>query len=157
MGKVVRDLIEYNGISMSAYKNMPNFKQMNKDFMFCIPDAKPDIEQIIRVWVDGCVIGTQLVKTPVGTSLEGQTVTGYKLLVAGELNLKVQYVACNTVQSVHTAHTTFPFCADVVLPADTNPNAIVRASIAIEDIFSEQLDCRCIYNNITMMIVADVC
>lgn len=157
MGKVIRDLVEYNGISMGSYKNMPSFKQMNKDFVFCIPEAKPNIEQIIRVWVEGCVLSSQLVKTPVGISLEGQTATGYKLLVSGEIKLKVQYVACNPTQSVHIAHTNFPFYGDVVLPADTNPNALIRASIAIEDIFSEKTDCRCIYNNITMMLVADVC
>ena len=157
MGKVIRDLVEYNGITVSSYKNMPNFKQMNTDYLFCIPNEKPDIEQLIRVWVDGCVVDSQLVKTPVGTSLEGQTVTGYKLLVSGDINLKIQYVACNSVQSVHTAHTKFPFCGYVVLPKDTNPNAIIRACVAIEDIFSDQSNCRCIYNNITMMIVADIC
>lgn len=157
MSKVIRDLIEYNGITVSSYKNMPNFKQMNTDYIFYIPDEKPDIEQIIRVWINADIIDSQLVKTPVGTSLEGQTVTGYKLLVSGDISLKVQYVACNAVQSVHTAHTKFPFCGYVVLPPDTNPNLMIKACIAIEDICSEKMSCRSIYNNITMMIVADVC
>lgn len=157
MGKINRDLIEYNGISMCPYKNLPHFKQVNTDYIFCIPDQKPDIEQIVKVWAEGCIIETEVIKTPVGTSLEGQNVTGYKLLVCGDLKLKIEYVACEVTQSVHTAHTTFPFCGYVVLPGNINPNAIIKANIAIEDIFSEQIDLRCIYNNITMMIIVDVC
>jgi hypothetical protein len=157
MGKINRELIEYNGISECPYTDLPNFKQVNTDYIFCIPDQKPDIEQITKVWVDGCIIDTEIIKTPEGTSLEGQNLTGYKLLVCGDINLKIQYVACESSQGVHNAHTTFPFCGYVVLPKDIGPNAIVKASIAIEDIFSEQMDLRCIYNNITMLIIADVC
>lgn len=157
MAKVMRDLIEYNGINKCPYKNLPNFKQVNTDYIFCIPDQKPDIEQIVRVWADACVVDTMLVKTPVGTSLEGQNITGYKLLISGDVTLKIEYVACEATQSVHTAHTKFPFCGYVVLPEDININAIINASVSIEDIFSEQMDLRCIYNNITMMLIADIC
>lgn len=157
MGKVIRDLIEYNGISTCKYSNLKNFKQINVDYIFCIPEQKPDIEQIVRVWADGCVVNTHLVKTPIGTSLEGQNVTGYKLLISGDISLKVEYVACEPTQPVHTAHTKFPFCGYVVLPKDTNPNAVINAGVDIEDILSEQIDLRCIYNNITMMLIADVC
>lgn len=157
MSKITRDLVDYHGINTCPYKDLPNFNQINTDYVFCIPDVKPDIEQIVKVFADSCVVETEIVKTPIGTSLEGQNITGYKLLVCGDIHLKVEYVACNTSQSVHSAHTKFPFCGYVVLPKNTNPNAIIKASIAIEDIFSEQMDCRCIYNNITMMVIADVC
>ncbi len=157
MDKITRDLIEYYGIDTCPYKDLPHFNQINTDYVFCIPDVKPDIEQIVKVFAKGCVVETEIVKTPKGTSLEGQNITGYKLLVCGDINLKVEYVACDKTQSIHSAHTIFPFCGYVVLPENVNPNAIIKASISIEDIFSEQIDCRCIYNNITMMIIADVC
>lgn len=157
MKSIQRELISYNGISSCDYNDIPNFKQFNTDYVFCIPDVKPDIEQITKVWVDACVVDSEVIKTPVGTSLEGQNITGYKLLVCGDMNLKIEYVACEATQSVHTAHTTFPFCGYVVLPKDVNPNAIITATVEIEDIFSEQKDLRCVYNNITMMIIADIC
>jgi len=157
MGKVERNLIEYNGISTCKSTNIRNFRQTNIDYVFCIPTQKPNIEQVVKVWAKACVLSQKLVKTPKGTSLEGQTVTGYKLMVDGDINLKIEYVALETEQSLHTAHTTFPFCGYVVLPEDFNPNSIVSSSVAIEDIYSEQLDLRCVYNNITMMIIADVC
>lgn len=157
MGKVERNLIEYNGIGTCKSNNIPNFRQMNLDYVFCIPSQKPDIEQVVKVWVTPCIISQKILKTPKGTSLEGQTVTGYKLLIDGDITIKVEYVALETEQSLHTAHTTIPFCGYVVLPKDFNTNAIVRASALVEDIYSEQLDLRCIYNNITMMLIADVC
>lgn len=157
MEKIQRNLIEYNGISKCGFKDLPHFRQVNVDYIFCIPEQKPNIEQVVKVWAEPCVMDTEIVKTPVGTSLEGQNITGYKLLVCGDMKLKIEYVACEKTQSVHTAHTTFPFCGYVVLSKDINPNAIIKASAAIEDIFSEQIDLRCVYNNITMMIIADVC
>lgn len=157
MGKITRDLIEYNGIEMCSHNSLSSFKQMNTDYVFCLPDAKPDIEQIIKVWIDACVISSKLVKTPVGTSLEGQTVTGYKLLISADISLKFQYVACDTTQTIHSAHTVFPISGYIVLPENFNPSSAVRPYISIEDIFSEQMDCRCIYSNITMMFLGDVC
>lgn len=157
MGKVIKDLVEYNGISALTDDNLKNFKQMNVDYTFCIPDVKPNIDQLIKVWIDSCIVESKLVKTPIGTSLEGQIVTGYKLLIAGDLFLKIEYSACNSTGSVHTAHTTIPFCGYIVLPSDINPYYIVKPGIVIEDIFSDTIDCRCVYNNITFALVAEIC
>lgn len=157
MSKVERDLIEYIGVEYCPVKNKKNFNQINIEQVFCIPSQKPDMEQINKIWAKGYVDNYEVVKTPVGTSVEGQIMTGYKLLVCGDIKLKVEYVALEETQSVHTAHMTFPFCAYVVLPGDVNKNSRINTSILIEDIFSEQMDERCIYNSITMMVIADIC
>lgn len=153
----IRNLIEYNGLSVCKYENLPHFNQVIKDFTFCVPTQKPDIEQIVKVWVTPCIVEQKIVKTPKGTSLEGQNVTGYKLMVMGDIQYKVEYVALEATQGLHTAHVTVPFCGYIVLPEKFNPNTIITASVVVEDIHSEQLDTRCIYNNVTMMLVADLC
>lgn len=157
MAKVTKDLVEYYGISTFKDETQKNFKQMNVDYTFCIPKEKPNIDQLLKVWAETTILSSILLKTPVGTSLEGQVVTGYKLLVTGEINIKIEYIACDYVGSVHTAHTTFPFSGYIVLPADTNPYSIPRVCVIVEDVFSENLDCRCVYNNITMALMSDVC
>ncbi|MGL5086328.1 MAG: DUF3794 domain-containing protein [Clostridium sp.] len=157
MGTKMRGLIEYNGINTCNYESMPNFKQLNIDFTFCVPGQKPDIEQIVKVWAKPCIVEQRLVKTPIGTSLEGQTVTGHKMMVVGDIDYKVEYVALEATQSLHTAHGTFPFCGYIVLPDGFNVNSVMSSSVAVEDIYSDQLDTRCIYNNITMMLIADLC
>lgn len=157
MATVNRNLVEYNGITDCKYEKLPHFNQVIHDFTFCVPTQKPDIEQIVKVWAKPCIVQKKIVKTPKGTSLEGQNVTGYKLMIIGDINYKVEYVALDITQSVHTAHTTIPFCGYIVLPEHFNPNSIITASVVVEDIHSEQLDTRCIYNNITMMLIADLC
>ncbi len=157
MSSIVRNLIEYHGISTCNYEDMPYFKQMNVDYTFCVPTQKPDIEQIVRVWATPSITEKKIVETPKGISLEGQQVTGAKLMVTGDIEYKVQYVANEATQSLHTAHTTYPFCGYIVLPENYRSNTMIEASVSIEDIYSDQMDLRCIYNNITMMIIADIC
>lgn len=93
MSKVERDLIEYIGIESCLVKEKKDFKQTNIEQVFCIPNQKPDIEQINKVWAKGSIKEYEVVKTPIGTSIEGQIMTGYKLLVCGDIKLKVEYVA----------------------------------------------------------------
>lgn len=157
MGSNMRNLIEYNGISSCSYGELAHFRQMNTEFTFCVPTQKPDIEQIIKVWVNPCILNFKVIKTPKGTSLEGQNITGNKLMIQGDIQYKVEYVALEAEQSIHTAHTTIPFCGYVVLPEKFNKNAFISASVEVEDIHSDLLDTRCIYNNITLMLSADLC
>lgn len=156
MGKIIRNLVEYNGID-DCFFSSNHFHQINVDYMFCIPKEKPNIEQIIKVWVKHCILSTEIFDTPKGISIEGQIMTGKKLSVTGDIEIKIQYAACNLSQTVHTAHSTFPFSSYIVLPDTFNTNSSLSTSILIEDILSEQIDLRCIYNNITMTIVAYVC
>ncbi|MEF9958945.1 MAG: DUF3794 domain-containing protein [Niameybacter sp.] len=157
MATHMRELIEYHGVNRCAYGKLPYFKQINRDFTFCVSMQKPDIEQIVKVWVKPDIVQQKIVVTPIGTSLEGQRVTGYKVMVMGDIMYKVEYVVLEASQSLHTAHVTIPFCGDIVLPEEFNTNSIVITSVSVEDIYSEPMDTRCIYNNITMMLIADLC
>ncbi|MGL4453140.1 MAG: hypothetical protein ACRCTZ_18415 [Sarcina sp.] len=156
MAKVFRDLIEYNNINEYCMKNIENFKQTNIDYIFCIPAQKPDIEQIVKVWVEPSIQCEKLIKTPVGVSLEGQRVTGYKYLIEGYITLKVEYSTFKSGHS-HTANTDIPFCSYVVLPEGFNKNSFITPSIVIEDVNSVQMDYRSIYNNITFITIVDLC
>lgn len=160
MGKFIRNLIEYTGVEDCAgskcgfyYDN--NFKQTNVDVEFCVPCQKPDMEQIVRVNLDKKIIKYKIVNTPIGTSLEGQNITGSKLLVMGELNIKVVYVADEPEQSMHAFHVDIPFCEYIVLPEGFSSKSIVKPEICIEDIYVKQRDARCAFGNITLMIVGD--
>lgn len=156
MSKIQRGLIEYNGIS-DCPKNVLNFKQITVENVFSIPAVKPDMEQLVKVSANGTIVHHEIVDTPIGTSLEGQILTGYKLLISGDLNIKFEYVALEETQSVHTTHNCFPFCGYIVLPKNFNRQSIIFPTVTIEDIYSEKTDSRCIYSTITMMLSADIC
>lgn len=156
MGTVIRNLIKYEGIEKCDYIDGV-FKQINVDNIFGLPVVKPDIEQIVKVTTDAKILKYELIRTPIGKSLEGQNLTGYKLMIMGDINFKYQYVALEKTQSVHTAHDSVPFCSYIVMPKIFNPNSIVYPIIIVEDVNSEQVGNRCIYNNVTLMLSADIC
>lgn len=151
-----KNLIQYNGIMRCQSENMDYFKQFNKDFTVCIPSQKPEVEQIEAVWVNATIVTRKIIKTPQETSLEGQMLTGYKLMVTGDIQYKVEYTALNERKTVHTVSMLIPYCECIVLPEDSRVNDLVMIRVEIEDLFTEKLDARFIYNNLTMMIVADL-
>lgn len=157
MGSLQKGLTTYYGIDNYQFENLTNFKQFSMDYVFCIPCKKPNIEKIVKVWVDSSIEHYEVVKTPVGISLEGSEVTGYKLLISGDISLRVEYIADEPTQTVHTAHTLIPFCSYIVMPVNFNPDSMILPSISIEDVYSEKIDCRSIYNNVTMLLIADIC
>ena len=156
MGKFTRDLIEYDGVDTCSYEDISTFKQFNSDYKFMLPIEKPDIEQLIKVKAKATIEHHEVIKTPIGTSLEGQRVTGFKLLVAGDINIKYEYIASDPTQSIYSVSRNFPFCDYVVLPEDFNMSTMIFPAVSLEDIFSEQLDNRSVYNNLTIIVVVEV-
>ena len=53
-----------------------------------------------------------------GASREGQILTGWKLIIEGVLDHKIEYVADLPEQSVHSAHFRVPFSTFIILPED---------------------------------------
>jgi hypothetical protein len=160
MANITRKLIEYQGITSpvpSLAGPLTPFKQFNVQETLQIPEAKPDIEQIVTVKADLDIIKTTLIKTPSGVvSLDGQKLTGWKLAVEGHIRQTVQYVANEPLQSVHAAHFTVPFSTYVILPPDFIEGSLTDVKGYIEDIYAERLDARRIFKNITILLVARV-
>ena len=156
MSKITRNLIEYN-IDNCSQIDASNFKQTNMDFIFEIPYQKPDAKSISKVWIEAVILNKQIAKTPIGTSLEGQIITGYGVLIEGELKVNIEYVANGDFQSSHTAHNDIPFSGYVVLPKRFNINSFLTETIFIEDINTSLISEKCIYNNVTLMFVVDIC
>ncbi|WP_053956599.1 DUF3794 domain-containing protein [Inediibacterium massiliense] len=154
MASVVRDLIEYVGVADCIPQNPSSFKQFNIQECFEIPTQKPDIEQIVRVSVDVDIKSTKVIKTAKGKSMEGQNLTGWKLIVEGELKQKIQYVADEPTQSVHGAHFSVWFSEFIILPKDFCEDKILNVVPYIEDIYAAQLDKRKITKNITILLDA---
>lgn len=157
MAEIVKKLIQYAGISDYIPENSTVFKQLSVEKNFCIPVAKPDIEQIVKAISELKIKSTKVIKTPKGTSLEGQLLTGWKIVVEGVITQKIQYVADEPEQSVHAAHTDMPFSTFIVLPANYVPGTPVTILGYIEDVFVQKMDSRCIFNNISILLTADSC
>jgi hypothetical protein len=155
----VKNLIEYEGLAdyLPVYPNKYGaFKEFNIEEMLEIPSAKPDMEQILKISVDTIINSTKVIETPLGKSLEGQKITGKKIIIKGKLLQKIEYVADELTQSVHAAHFNIPFCTFIVLPEDYEEEDSIYVTSYIEDILIEHLDKRNIYKNITMLLDAEI-
>lgn len=156
MKSVTRDLIEYTYQNQCLPLESYSFKQINVDTVESILDCKPDIEQLLKVTADIKILYTKTIKTPRGLSLEGNVLTGQKILVEGVIDQKVQYVACEEVQSIHLVSFQIPFFTYIVLPADFNccsGGLVVNGFI--EDITAKADSCRQIYINNTVLIAVE--
>jgi hypothetical protein len=156
MASIVKGLIEYSGIVDCSQlpTHMTAFKQFTVQENLTIPAAKPDIEQILRVMAEASITSTKIIKTPTGVSLEGQKLTGWKVIVEGVIHQKIEYVADEPTQSVHSAHFKIPFSTFIVLPCSITNDMVVTVVPYIEDIYAKQLDKRHIFKNITLLLDA---
>lgn len=131
-----------------------SFKQLSVDETVKIPCLKPDAQQILDTLVDIVIFNTKVIETIKATSLEGQILTGFKLIIEGKLNQKVEYVSDDPQQSVHAAHFIVPFSTFIVLPEEFDPNTTIQIEPFIEDIFTKLIDKRTIFKNITFRLLA---
>lgn len=87
------------------------------------------------------IISTKIIKTMEGTSLEGQHLTGKKLVVIGEINLSLlltYHIGCNkcntTIKDVN-----IPFSTFIIIPKDTCNEDVINLRYLIEDVSSGYL------------------
>lgn len=156
MASKVFGLMQVSGLADVLPVNPVNFKQMSVMETLTIPEAKPDVEQIVTVSAQVIIKSTNVITTPVGTSAEGQILTGTKLIVEGAICQEVEYVADEPTQSVHAAHFTMPFSAFIVMPAGFVAGTPVEVTGYIEDIFVQLLNKRKIFKNITILLDARI-
>ncbi|MCY6958956.1 SPOCS domain-containing protein [Clostridium brassicae] len=154
---VQNGLIETNTITTNKVITTVSpsaFKQLSREEYIKIPCQKPDMEEILNTLVNIEITDTKVIKTPVITSLEGQKLTGFKLIVEGVLNQKVEYVACDKEQSVHAAHSRVPFSSFIVLPKNYVEGTSIKVEGVVEDIYTKLVNKRTIFKNITFIIRA---
>ncbi|WP_461204782.1 DUF3794 domain-containing protein [Clostridium sp. DL1XJH146] len=157
MGSIIKGLIEYSGIADIFPENPKCFKQLTVQENLVIPSVKPDVEQIVRVIAEVIITDKTLVKTPVSISAEGQILTGWKLIIEGELVQKIEYVADEATQSVHAAHFKVPFSTYIVLPEEFSEDCIVNVVPYIEDIYIQLIDKRTLFKNVVLFLDATCC
>lgn len=157
MSSIVKNLIEYAGLvdELPVLCAPACFKQFSVQETLTIPCVKPEIEQIIKVMCEIVVTSSRVIRTPKATSAEGQVLTGFKLIVEGELRQKIEYVAEEPTQSVHAAHFNIPFSSFIILPCDYTMGVPLTVTGYIEDIYAQQLDRRNIFKNVTILLVAE--
>lgn len=131
---------------------LSTFKQLSMDGYLTIPEVKPDMEGVNDVSATADLINCHVIQTPVSISTEGQSLSGYKLIVKGMLHISVEYTANEPEQGVHSAHYAIPFSSFIVLPEDYVVGSKIDVEFIIEDIYYKMIDVRTLFKNITLLI-----
>ena len=158
MASIIRNLIEYDGIDrvvISKENNM--FKNIIIDELSIIAPGKYDIVQITKVSIECSIIHYELIKTPIGTSVEGITLTGNKLFVTADIKFKFQYLADERSQLVNTFTDRSAYSGIITLPKWVNEKCYIAPSVLVEDFFVREHSVRSIDSNINLVIVANIC
>ncbi|PKM90807.1 MAG: hypothetical protein CVU87_01165 [Firmicutes bacterium HGW-Firmicutes-12] len=157
MASEVQKLVWYTGLADELpLFNQPldTFKQFIVQKNLVLPADKPNIEQIIQVDSRVIITSKRFIQTPIATSLEEQRLTGWKLVVEGQIKLKVKYVADIATQNVHGAHFNVPFSIFIVLPPDFEEETLVDVESYVEAIYAQPLGKRKIFYNASMLLLS---
>ncbi|MCX7615578.1 MAG: DUF3794 domain-containing protein [Clostridiales bacterium] len=134
----------------------------------CVPEPKPDIEQLLDVTVVSQLISQRVVRTPVLIrkdaygietivpieNAEGLITTGKKLIIEGVLRQKFVYTAAVADQSVHAMHFDVPFSVFIILDKDDPLTRKFKIDMCVEDIFIAGCTARQIFINVTLFVKA---
>lgn len=128
-----------------------------------LPDCYPDIESIERVYVNVVVESTRVVKTPIPTgsnteNLEGLMLTGNKLVVDASICQTIVYTADVCEQTLHSINIKYPFCACIILPADTANDVVSDKTfcvdVLVENVYAKALSPKTICKCVTLFLAA---
>lgn len=145
--------------------NAEYFKEEELAEILTIPSKKPDIENILSVIVSPEIENLRIVNTEIGTSNEGQVLTGSKLVVEVRLKEKVTYVADEPSQSVHAAHYENIKSFFVIIPNEINEYNVcellrsnrISVNAYIEAVHTRKLDSRNIFKCVLLFIDVKFC
>ncbi|MGL4736620.1 MAG: SPOCS domain-containing protein [Cellulosilyticaceae bacterium] len=161
----VFDYVQPNGVTGSKTSNVATvcvearipFKQLMLDKYCEVPRVKPNIEDLNdEVAVDIEILNSYPIQTLSATSTSGQVLSGYKLIVHGNICISIEYTAALESQPVHSYHCSLPFGTFIILPPDYTPGQQVEVNAIIENVEADMVSCRGVSTNITLLLVARV-
>lgn len=139
--------------------NLDSWTEISIPEVLRIPCAKPDIENIDKIFINVKIISKRVINTPNSEgaiNAEGTKLTGKKLIVEGILNQKIVYTADVPEQSVHSAHFKVPFSAYIVIPTDTALEDKFCVETCLEDVYVKVFNKKDIFKNVTLLLKAQL-
>ncbi len=154
MKSIVKDFIEYTGISENLPIHPHSFKSLNLQETLTMSSNKPNIKELVKVMIDTNIVETRVIKTPKATSLEGNILTGWNLIVEGELKLKIGYIEDSDKEEIHFSNFSLPFSTNIVLPEYFKASNSVNVDGYIESVSAKRLNKREIFHNTIIFLNA---
>lgn len=145
-----------DAITLSIPLAVSTFKHLCLENCLEVPTQKPDIEVINTIGGRISLIKHYVVETPKGTSIEGQTLSGYKLIIHALLELTVEYVSAEAKQSIHSTNYSIPFSTFIVLPSNCPIHSRIHVETTLENISFKLLNNRSFFTNTSLLAIAKI-
>ncbi|MFI3209462.1 MAG: DUF3794 domain-containing protein [Peptostreptococcaceae bacterium] len=152
---MLRDTISYTGVSDYIPSELNAFTQMNINEILKLKRTLPSIDEILKVNVSHFITDKNVVKTATGKSLEGQILTGMKLISEGEFVVRIDYSSDEDFGGIHTFKEKIYFSNATSLPETSSTNSRVVENVYVEDIYANKLDQREIIVNISFIFAIE--
>ena len=133
-----------------------NFKQITVESYLNIEVSKPEVESINKINGDIKIGNYHTVKTAETISNEGQYLTGYKLVINGDIEVVIEYTENNLSRRVHSAKYIIPFSTFIILPRGYNLGSKIEVEGILENLYHKLIDGRVLFVNIATIINAKV-
>ncbi|MGL5066339.1 MAG: hypothetical protein ACRC6T_00730 [Sarcina sp.] len=135
---------------------LSNFRQVNKDEYLTIPLEKPDIDEIDSISASVKITNTHLIKTSIVRSVEGQKLTGYKLMINGYISETVEYTSKSDSQGLYSASYEIEFSDYIIMPLNFNSSSRIEVEGKVENVYHKKVSKREFFNNATVLLVAKI-
>lgn len=152
---MLRDSVVYKGLSDYIPDNLNTFSQINVSEVLKLKENLFGIDEIVKVSLTSNVYDKKIVKTATGKSLEGQILTGMKLLSEGEFLIRVDYSSDEDFGGIHTFKDKIFFSSGVSLPETSSVNSRTIEGVYVEDIYAQKLSLREIMVNISFIFAVE--
>lgn len=149
-----RELIKYYGINGYNNRHIELFTNTKVEFTYLLPIDVPEIQKVSKVWVTPYIVQQKMIKYGKRRSIEGQNVEGLCLMISGDIYYLVEYVGKED-KRMYTNKTIMPFCSSIMIEEGRVKEDTMNIEIIVEDIYTEKLDSRGLYNTISMLLIVD--
>ncbi|MEG0710726.1 MAG: DUF11 domain-containing protein [Niameybacter sp.] len=129
------------------------FKQVSLEQSLELPLDKPDIDVINTIGGQISLLKSYIIKTPKGIAIDGQTLTGSKLMVHALFEMSVEYASNEIDSCICTAHYTLPFSTFIILPENATPSANVPIDAKIQNVSWRVLNNRCFFACASILVM----
>lgn len=141
--------------SILELSKLSSFKNLTIEDTTVLNENSSEISSILDNKARVNILNTKLITTPKMVGVDGQCLTGYKLIVEGEITLRVHYLS-NTTDSISIYYFNISFSTYIILPENFKLGTQVKVKGYIEDIYTSPLNEKTIFSSIILLLLADL-
>ena len=134
--------------------NLPSFKEFSIEENIMLPEIKEDISSVENINTDINIKNYHVIKTPIAKSNEGSVLSGYKLIIYGNLSQVIRYSAKKSNAPIHSFEYEIPFSTFIILPSDYKYQSKIQIEVKEQYTHFNLLNARMIFENVNILLIA---